>query len=177
MVALVEDFPDSRMFSDEKSASDFSHEQRSKNSEWLCTIGGACSVSFVAYSFARRIDASDFSRQPDFGPVGWELDARSTGSHCGEHTSRCCASTSLFATLGFVMCGMEAAQMAATTPMRSARKLEAYLFTYTLRWGGLEGTLQGQDARSPGTRRSSRKRVAQPIAASLRPGSSGGVAA
>ena len=63
---------------------------------------------------------------------GWKLDARSTGSHCGEHASRYWASTSFFATLGFVMCGMEAAQMAATTPM-SARKLEAYLFTYTLR--------------------------------------------
>ena len=107
-----------------------------------------------------------------------ELKARSTGNHCGEHASRCVLGLHqlLFATLGFVVCGMEAVQMAATTPM-SARKLEAYLFTYTLRWRPIEGTLQGQDARYPGTRQSSRKRVAQLIAASLRPGSSGGVAA
>ena len=106
-----------------------------------------------------------------------ELKARSIGNHCGGHESEWLTSTRLLATLVFVMCGMEAVQMAATTPMRSARKLEAYLFAYTLRWGGLEGTLQGQDARYPGTRRSSQKRVAQPIAASLRPGSSGAVAA
>ena len=106
-----------------------------------------------------------------------ELKARSIGNHCGGHESEWLTSTRLLATLVFVMCGMEAVQMAATTPMRSARKPEAYLFAYTLRWGGLEGTLQGQDARYPGTRQSSRKRVAQLIAASLRPGSSGGVAA
>ena len=108
---------------------------------------------------------------------GTALKAKSIGNHCGGHESEWLTSTRLLATLVFVMCGMEAVQMAATTPMRSARKLEAYLFAYTLRWGGLEGTLQGQDARYPGTRQSSRKRVAQLIAASLRPGSSGGVAA
>ena len=106
-----------------------------------------------------------------------ECMARSTGNHCGGHASEWLTSTRLLATLVFVMCGMEAVQMAATTPMRSARKLKPYLFAYTFRWGGLEGTLQGQDARYPGTRQSSRKRVAQLIAASLRPGSSGGVAA
>ena len=39
------------------------------------------------------------------------------------------SSASLFATLGFVMCGMKAAQKAAATPMRtSARKREASFF-------------------------------------------------
>ena len=62
---------------------------------------------------------------------------------------------------------MEAAQMAATTPM-SAGKLEAYLFTYTLRWGHGEvyrGHVTGPICTiSRHAARSSRKRVAQPIA-------------
>ena len=62
------------------------------------------------------------------------------------------ASTSLLATQGGVMCGMNAAQKAAATPTRtSARKLEASFFAYRLRRGAPEGTLQGEvQARSRG---------------------------
>ena len=62
-----------------------------------------------------------------------ELEARSTGSHCGGHASGWLISTSLLATLGFVICGLKAAQKAAATPMRtSVRKLEASFFACRL---------------------------------------------
>jgi len=58
---------------------------------------------------------------------GSELEARSTGAHCGEKAKYASLMllicTSLLATLGFVMCGLKAAQQTAATPMRtSARK-------------------------------------------------------
>ena len=68
--------------------------------------------------------------------------ATKAGSHCGgmalnpdwrvvEIGPFDPSSASLFATLGFVMCGMRAAQKAAATPMRtSARKREACFFAY-----------------------------------------------
>eukprot|EP00964_Phaeocystis_antarctica_P061476 scaffold36749_cov71-Phaeocystis_antarctica.AAC.1 len=49
-----------------------------------------------------------------------EAVARSNGSHCGGHATRCSASASLLATLGLLMCGMTAAQKAAATPMRTS---------------------------------------------------------
>jgi len=64
------------------------------------------------------------------GGIG-DSAARSTGSHCGGHAMGWLASTSLLATQGGVMCGMNAAQKAAATPTRtSARKLEASFFAY-----------------------------------------------
>ena len=64
-----------------------------------------------------------------------ELEARSTGSHCGGQTTGWSTSASLLATQGF---GMKAAQKAAATPMRtSARELDACVFAYRLRSGGL----------------------------------------
>ena len=61
-----------------------------------------------------------------------ELEARSTGSHCGGLTTAWSASASLLATQGFVVFGMKAAQKAAATPMRtSARKRELCSFAYT----------------------------------------------
>ena len=65
--------------------------------------------------------------------VSWELEARSTGSHCGGLTTAWSASASLLATQGFVVLGMEVAQKAAATPMRtSARKREVCSFAYRL---------------------------------------------
>ena len=83
MVALVEDLPDSRMLDDENLASDSSQEQGSKKLDLLCGWG---TVTVAPYSLARRIDASDFSRQePEFRSAGiGRADDRSTGrSHCG----------------------------------------------------------------------------------------------
>jgi hypothetical protein len=130
MVPLVEDLPDSRMLSDENSASDSSQEQGSKKRDLLYTRS---SIDFAACTFARRIDASDFSTQePEFRPVcTGRADDRIMSSHCGEHATSCWASTGLLVTQGVVvvMCGTEPAQMAAATPMRTrARKLEAHLF-------------------------------------------------
>ena len=74
--------------------------------------------------------------------VSWELEARSTGSHCGGLTTAWSASASLLATQGFVVLGMEVAQKAAATPMRtSARKREVCSFAYKLsiRGVGCEG--------------------------------------
>ena len=66
-----------------------------------------------------------------------ELEARSTGSHCGGLTTAWSASTSLLATQGFVVFGMKAAQKAVATPMRtSAWKREVCFFAYKLRSGG-----------------------------------------
>ena len=76
--------------------------------------------------------------------VSWELEARSTGSHCGGLTTAWSASASLLATQGFVVLGMEVAQKAAATPMRtSARKREVCSFAYKLsiRGVGCEGCL------------------------------------
>ena len=51
----------------------------------------------------------------------------------------------MLAALGFVMCGLKAAQRAAATPMRtSARKLEAACFACRLRCS--EGALHGKGA-------------------------------
>ena len=61
-----------------------------------------------------------------------ELEARSTGSHCGGQTTGWSTSASLLATQGFVVFGMNAAQKAAATPMKmSARELDACFFAYT----------------------------------------------
>ena len=126
MVLLVEDLPDSRMLSDENSPSDSSQEQGSKKRDLLYTQS---SIDFAACTFARRIDASDFSTQePEFRPVGTcRADERSTGSHCGEHATSCWASAGLLVTKGFVvvMCGTEPAQMAAATPMRTSARVFA----------------------------------------------------
>ena len=66
--------------------------------------------------------------------VSWELEARSTGSHCGGLTTAWSASASLLATQGFVVLGMEVAQKAAATPMKmSAWKLYASFLAYRLR--------------------------------------------
>ena len=66
-----------------------------------------------------------------------ELEARSTGSHCGGLTTAWSTSASLLARQGFVVFGMKAAQKAAATPMRtSARKREVCFFAYKLRSGG-----------------------------------------
>ena len=80
---------------------------------------------------------------------GGDGDARSTGSHCGGHALGWLFSTSLLATLGFVMCGlMMAAQKAAATPMRtSARKRGPSFFACGLRSATLGGALQGSDGR------------------------------
>ena len=60
-----------------------------------------------------------------------ELEARSTGSHCGGQTTGWSTSASLLATQGFVVFGMKAAQKAATMQMRtSARELNACFFAY-----------------------------------------------
>ena len=66
-----------------------------------------------------------------------ELEARSTGSHCGGHVTGWLTSARLLATLGLVVFGTKATQKAAATLMRtSARKLEAAsLFACRLRWG------------------------------------------
>ena len=67
-------------------------------------------------------------------------EARSTGSHWGGTTMGWLASASLLVTLGLVMCGTEAAQKAAATPMRtSARRLEASLFMADDHSGGGSG--------------------------------------
>jgi hypothetical protein len=69
-----------------------------------------------------------------------ELEARSTCIHCGGHTTGWMSSASLLAALGFVMCGLKAAEKAAATPTRtSARKLEASVFACRLRWGSSVG--------------------------------------
>ena len=66
-----------------------------------------------------------------------ELEARSTGSHCGGLTTAWSTSASLLATQGFVVFGMKAAQKAVATPMRtSAWKREVCSFAYKLRSGG-----------------------------------------
>ena len=58
-----------------------------------------------------------------------ELEARSTGSHCGGQTTGWSTPASLLATQGFVVFGMKAAQKAAATPMRtSARHVDACSF-------------------------------------------------
>ena len=69
------------------------------------------------------------------------MDARSTGSHCSGQATGCwLTSASLLATMGFVMCGMEAAQKAAATLTRtSARELEASFFTYPVKANMGEG--------------------------------------
>jgi hypothetical protein len=56
------------------------------------------------------------------------LAVRSTGSHCGGHATGWLASASLLATLGFIMCGVNAQKAAATPKRTSARKLEALFF-------------------------------------------------
>ena len=56
------------------------------------------------------------------------MAARSTGSHCGGHATGWLASASLLATLGFIMCGVNAQKAAATPKRTSARKLEALFF-------------------------------------------------
>ena len=79
-----------------------------------------------------------------------ELEARSTGSHCGGLTTAWSASASLLATQGFVVFGMKAAQKAAAKPMRtSARKRELCSFAYNLRTrcvcrGGMLGRCMGE---------------------------------
>ena len=82
MVALVEDLPDSRMLDDENLASDSSQEQGSKKLDLLCGWG---TVTVAPYLLARRIDASDFSRQePEFRSAGiGRADDRSTGRSHG----------------------------------------------------------------------------------------------
>ena len=75
-------------------------------------------------------------------PASWELEARSTGSHCGGQTTGWSTSASLLATQGFVVFGMKAAQKAAATPMKtSARELDACFFAYRYqRSGCMAGT-------------------------------------
>ena len=76
-----------------------------------------------------------------------ELEARSTGSHCGGHASGWLISASLFATLSFVMCGLKPAHKAAATPMRtSARNRDAIFFACGLRRGSSGGAVQGEYA-------------------------------
>ena len=60
-----------------------------------------------------------------------ELEARSTGSHCGGLTTAWSTSASLLATQGFVVFGMKA--KVAANPMRrtSAREPEACFFAWT----------------------------------------------
>ena len=63
--------------------------------------------------------------------ASWELEARSTGSHCGGQTTVWSTSTSLLVTQGFVVFGMKA--KVAANPMRrtSVRELEACFFACT----------------------------------------------
>merc|ERR1719246_15692 len=57
--------------------------------------------------------------------ASWELEATSTGSHCGGQATGLLSSASLLATQGFVT---KVAQKAAATPIRTtARMLEASL--------------------------------------------------
>ena len=73
-----------------------------------------------------------------------ELEASSTGSHCGGQTTGWSTTASLLATQGSVVFGMKAAQKAATTQMRtSARELDACSFAYRLRSGWGSGCMAG----------------------------------
>ena len=78
--------------------------------------------------------------------------ARSTGNHCGGHAPGWLASARLLATLGFAMCGRKAVQRAAVAPMRTTARTAARSvhLCLRLRWGDLEGTLQGTCVWSPG---------------------------
>eukprot|EP00964_Phaeocystis_antarctica_P152192 scaffold119993_cov63-Phaeocystis_antarctica.AAC.2 len=62
-----------------------------KRRTWVCTMGACCCCCCMS----------------------------STGSHHGGHTTGCSTSTSLLATLNFVMCGMKAAEQAAAMPKRA----------------------------------------------------------
>ena len=67
-----------------------------------------------------------------------ELEARSTGSHCGGLTTAWSTSASLLARQGWRwqgLFGMKAAQKAAATLMTSARKRKVCFFAYKLRSG------------------------------------------
>ena len=62
--------------------------------------------------------------------ASWELEARSTGSHCGGLTTAWSASASLLATQGFVVLGMKAKVAANPTRRTSARELDEGFFAY-----------------------------------------------
>ena len=103
---------------------------------------------------------------PGDGGAGGGIGAvRSTGNHCGGHAAGWSASSaSLLAALGgVVMCGVNAAQKTAATPMRTGRRrLRVGFFAYVcMRWDGVPRCRGHKAVLKAGSRGSMRGSVTQ----------------